>query len=64
MAEAGVPAAQAALGQCESFCANSSACAACSVDCSLGSMTVCQWVAIPECGNVDSWDGLIPGDIS
>lgn len=39
-------------------------CTACSVDCSLGSMTKCQWVAIPSCGTVETWAGLIPGDIS
>ena len=60
----GAAAAGAALGACEAFCAGSQACNACSVDCSLGSTTRCQWVALPQCGAVSKWPGLISGDIS
>ena len=56
--------ATAALQKCQAFCSSSESCQACSVDCSLGSMKRCQWVALSECGDVLSWAGLIPGDIS
>ena len=64
MKEAGAAEAERALSQCEKYCSDSDACWGCSVDCSLGSMDVCQWVAIPDCGTVNSWAGLIEGDIS
>ena len=51
-------------GKCEAFCRSSETCKACSVDCSLGSNTKCQWVALPQCGAVSKWAGLIAGDIS
>ena len=61
--------AQVALDKCEQFCAQSAACTVCSVDCSL-SMTAtsgqCQWTALPECGEIETYDGpngLITGDI-
>ena len=64
MTKSGATEAQRALSKCESFCEGSDACWGCSVDCSLGSMDVCQWVAIPDCGAVNTWAGLIAGDIS
>jgi hypothetical protein len=61
-------AAQAALSACESFCATDAQCHACSVDCPSNSPSfphgVCQWAALPACGKVDQWGGLISGDIS
>ena len=64
MKAAGAAEANKALGACEAFCGKSDLCAVCSVDCSLGSMSVCQWVALTSCGSIDGWAGLIPGDIS
>lgn len=64
MATAAVSDAQKELAACEAFCKTSAECAACSVDCSLGSMTKCQWVALPSCGTTEKWAGIIPGDIS
>eukprot|EP00750_Incisomonas_marina_P031514 INCI8217.1.p1 GENE.INCI8217.1~~INCI8217.1.p1 ORF type:complete len:885 (+),score=119.99 INCI8217.1:128-2782(+) len=64
MAGAGAEDAQAALAKCEAFCQNTDECTACSVDCSLGNMKVCQWVALPACGTVNDWAGIIAGDIS
>ena len=61
--------ARAALSACEEFCALDGACQACSVDCmgfgSDGKSCVkAQWAALPACGDVKSWQGLLPGDIS
>eukprot|EP01083_Nonionella_stella_P275706 936556_1 len=55
-----------ALNKCENYCMTDSECNVCSVDCP-GS-NLCQWVAIPQCGNVEHYNApaysLIPGDIS
>lgn len=65
MANATTGEAVRARNQCEAFCGkNKHNCWGCSVDCSLGTMTRCQWVAIPECGAVTAWAGLIEGDIT
>ena len=64
MADASTASAETALNSCEKYCAGDAQCTVCSVDCSLGSMKRCQWVALPECGTTIKWGGLIPGDIS
>ncbi len=54
----------AALAACEKFCAANATCQFCSVDMINPSTTLCQWNAIPACGNRLTWAGKIPGDIS
>ena len=41
--------AEKVLAQCEEFCIESTQCHFCSVDC-VASPTLCQWVALPDCG--------------
>eukprot|EP00052_Salpingoeca_macrocollata_P033565 m.8803 g.8803 ORF g.8803 m.8803 type:complete len:472 (-) comp5299_c0_seq1:43-1458(-) len=53
----------AALSACEAACAKASGCWGCSVDMTVPNK-VAQWSAIPSCGTVMSWAGLIPGDIA
>ena len=49
-----------ALMECERFCGRIKTCWGCSINCN----TSCQWNAIPDCGNVEEWDGMMKGDIS
>jgi hypothetical protein len=63
MANVSAAAAEAALMQCETACLADVRCSACSVDCYMLSGK-CRWLAIPQCGIVTTWDGLIDGDIS
>jgi len=64
MTKAGEDEAKKQLGQCESFCTPHTNCWGCSVDCPTSSKTICQWVAITQCGALNSWQGLINGDVS
>lgn len=64
MASEGEKAAEATLSACEAFCKGSDQCQACSVDCAGDSRTQCNWNAIPQCGSVKTWEGIIPGDVS
>ena len=54
--------------QCEDYCETNESCWGCSVACgSDAHMDInagCQWNAIPSCGDVHLWAGLIEGDIS
>ena len=50
---------------CEEFCTTSPTCKFCSVDClGHGSSPPCRWNAIPTCGDLKTWPGLIVGDVS
>ena len=46
--------------ECEEYCSYQKDCWGCSVDCD----TSCRWNAIPGCGNEETWEGRIEGDIS
>jgi len=50
-----------ALSQCEDYCINVDACNYCSVD---KLTTTVQFVAIPACGSIKTWDGTMVGDVS
>ena len=45
---------------CEDYCRKEQTCWGCSVHCG----SPCQWNAIPECGTVKDWHGMIEGDIT
>ncbi len=64
MANVTAAAAEAALAQCEAACIADPKCSACSVDCPPGSAGKCRWAAIPQCGTLNNWDGIIAGDVS
>ena len=70
MVDVGLHAAAAALKQCEDYCSASGACWGCSVDCSvpgLGSdpsKSRCYYSAIPACGPMLDWAGLVAGDVA
>ena len=49
-----------ALTECKIFCGSKNDCWGCSIDCNQS----CHWNAIPECGNQESWNGMMIGDIS
>ena len=45
---------------CESYCDGQSGCWGCSVHCG----NPCQWNAIPDCGRINNFGGIIEGDIT
>ena len=64
VAAANEQAAQAALAKCTKACMADDTCTACSVDCTHGDPAKCQFVALPKCGSLGHWNGLIVGDVT
>ena len=70
MTDSSTQAAQAAQQACQKACDADATCQACSVDCpyelEVGdelSSEICQWSALPSCGKVTAWPGLIDQDV-
>ena len=61
--------AKAARDACDDFCTTAPTCWGCSVDCSQhgkhpAGKSPCRFSAIPACGNLSKWAGLIEGDVT
>lgn len=53
-----------ALTACEKYCLATPACTVCSIDQYRSQPDMDRWVALPQCGNVGSFHGVLAGDIS
>ena len=51
-----------ALMGCEVYCSNQKDCWGCSIHCT--NTSECQWNAIPDCGELQEWEGFMNGDVS
>lgn len=53
-----------ARDRCETYCLTDATCWGCSVDCPTPHDLVCDWNALTMCGDIKTWQGALPGDIS